>query len=403
TAHTSIALPFGSTPPPSVLVDIPHAWAIFKRRFWVFLATALTTLVLVTIVTFQLTPKYSAEARVVLNARETQALDVSAIIAGMSPDAAVVDTEVEIIRSRSLATKVAEKLELSTDPAFNPTLEKKEGWFSAFLPGQLKDKPLSEDMIRQQIVDRLLETIEVERAGITYAIVITATEDRPEVAARIANGFAEQYIVDQLDQKFETYNLVTTYLGKAVEANRDQLRIAEDAVERYRSENGLLSAEGSLLSEQQIADIQAQLIIQEADLAEREAKLKSVNRRLSLGAGVDAISDVLSSPVITSLRTKQADLARRRADLETRYGPRHPVMDNIMSEEADLEAQIDSEIDRIVAGLRNDVEVATQRVTSLKESINSLKLNLSTDNKALVRLRELERDAQVSRSSYEEL
>ncbi|MEM9421294.1 MAG: polysaccharide biosynthesis tyrosine autokinase [Pseudomonadota bacterium] len=386
------------------LVDLPAMWAIFRRRFRLFVATLLTVLALVTIVTFQLTPTYDASARVVLNARETQALDVSAIIAGISPDAAVVDTEVEIIRSRSMAAKVADALNLYTEAEFNTSLDQTPGIFARFLPGQLatKEKP-SERLIRERTIDRIIDAIRVERAGITYAIAITATSKDPEMAARLANGFADQYIVDQLDQKFETYSLVNEYLEDAVQENRETLRIAEDAVERYRTDNGLLTAEGTLLSEQQISDLQAQLIIQQADLAERRAKLTTVNRRLSLGAGVEAISDVLASPVIAALRAKQADLARRRSDLETRYGPRHPQIDNINSEEADLQAQLDSEVDRIVARLRNDVDVARQRVRSLNDSISDLKNSLFTDNKALVRLRELEREAQVSRRNYEQL
>ena len=399
--------PISIAPPaeaPTALLDLPGLWAMFRRRFRLFLATAVTVLALVTIITFQLTPTYDASARVVLNARETQALDMSAIIAGVSPDAAVVDTEVEIIRSRSIARKVADALNLYSAPEFNPTLEKKASLFDRFLPGQVtREEAPTEQFIKERTIDTILDAVKVERAGITYAIVITATSEDPEMAARVANGFADQYIVDQLDQKFETYTLVNAYLEDAVQENRETLRIAEDAVERYRTENGLLSAEGTRLSEQQIADLQAQRIIQEADLAERRAKLTTGNRRLSLGAGVEAIAEVLNSPVIGTLRAKQADLTRRRSDLETRYGPRHPQIDNISSEEADLQAQLDNEIDRIVAGLRNDVDVARQRVRSLTDSIDDLRGRLSTDNQALVRLRELEREAQVSRRNYEQL
>ena len=401
--HEGPFVPQGS-PPGAALLDLPALWAIFRRRFRIFVATGLAVLTLVIIVTFQMTPKYEAEARVVLNKRETQALDVSAIISGVSPDAATVDTEVEIINSRSMAMKVAEKLNLFTEPEFNPTLNKKTGLFARFAPSQLaEDQDLNERLIREVTVDKIIDAIDVERAGITYAIVIRATSTEPEMAARLANAFADEYIVDQLDQKFETYNLVNQFLGEAVQTNREKLRLAEDAVERYRTQSGLLSAEGSLLSEQQISDLQAQMIIQEADLSERRAKLNTVNRRLSLGAGVDAISDVLSSQVIGSLRAKQADLTRKRADLETRYGPKHPQIDNINSEERDLQSQLNDEMARIVSRLETDVEVASQRVRSLRDSIAKLRTDLSSDNQALVRLRELEREADVSRRNYEQL
>ncbi|ADM09345.1 hypothetical protein PB2503_06397 [Parvularcula bermudensis HTCC2503] len=405
TAYSSIPLSLRvNENDPRAGIDVPGLWRILRRRLRLFAAAAVLTLAVVMAITFQLTPIYASEARVVLNARETQALDVSAIIAGISPDAATVDTEVQLIASRSLARKVADDLNLYADPEFNPTLTEEEGWLSRLLPEQLRrDEQISETVMRERTLNRLMEAVDVQRAGITYAIKITAESRDPEMAARLANAFAESYVVDTLDQKFDTYELISNHLDEAVAEHQEKLRIAENAVERYRADNGLLSAKGSLLAEQQISDLQAELIIQEAELSERQAKLFGVNRRLSLGANLDGISDVLASPVIGSLRAQQAELSRRRADLENRYGPLHPSLDKLQSEEVELSAKIDAEIERIVGSLRNDVDVARQRVTTLKQSIADLRNSLTDDNQALVRLRELERIADVNRRNYEQL
>lgn len=393
----------GDTQTSNLLVDLPALWAMFRRRLRLFLSVVAIIVALVMVVTFQLTPKYDATARVILDVRETQALDISAVVSGISPDAAMVDTEVEIIRSRSMAERVAKKLDLFSVPEFNPEIGKSERGFPRILPTQRQDRDEDPRLVHERVIDNVMEAINAEREGITYAIRITATSEDPDLAANIANAVADQYIVEQLDQKFEAYTRVTSYLDDAVEQYRAKLRAAEEAVEKYRTENGLLSAEGTLLSEQQVSDLQAQLIIQEADLSEKRAKLASVNRRLSSGKNLDQISDVLASQVVATLRAKQADLARRRADLETRYGPKHPQMDNIRSEEADIQNQLNSEIDRIVGRLQSDVDVARQRVNSLKASIEELRGGLSQDNQALVMLRELEREAQVSRRNYEQI
>lgn len=403
-AYQMIPVPVsGDTQTSNLLVDLPGLWAMFRRRVRLFLSVLSLVVALVMIVTFQLTPKYDATARVILDVQDTQALDISAVVSGISPDAAMVETEVEIIRSRSMAERVAEKLDLFSVPEFNPDLRESREGFPKILPTQRKDRNDDPRLVHERVIDNVMDAISAEREGITYAIRITATSEDRERAADLANAFADQYIVEQLDQKFEAYTRVTSYLDSAVDEYRTKLRAAEEAVEKYRTENGLLSAEGTLLSEQQVSDLQAQLIVQEADLSEKRAKLASVNRRLSSGKNLDQISDVLASQVVATLRAKQADLARRRADLETRYGPRHPQMDNIRSEEADIQNQLDSEIARIVGRLQSDVDVARQRVNSLKASIDELRGGLSQDNQALVRLRELEREAQVSRRNYEQI
>ena len=403
TAYTTIRLPSEADARPPSGLDLPGLWAMFRRRFRLFLASALAVIALVVIVTWQLTPLYEAQARVIINSRETQALDFTSIIAGISPDAAAVDTEVEVILSRKAAEAVADALDLWTDAEFGDPAPEGPGLIDRFLPGQLRAAPPDPALARERTVGRLLSAVEAERAGITYAIQVTATSQDPAKAARIANAFAEQYLTDQLDQKFETYERVNTYLADAVTKARAELRASEDAVEAYRAETGLLSAEGTLLSEQQVSDLQAQLVVQEADLEERRAKLTTVRRRMALGAGADAISSVLSSPVIVALRGQMADLTRQRAELETRYGPLHPQIDKVASEIADAERQIATETDRVVSGLENEVRIQENRVAALRTRIRGLEDDLGTDNAALVRLRELEREAEVARLNWQTL
>ena len=399
TAYTTIRLPSEAAEERAGL-DLPALWAVFRRRFRLFLAAALATLALVVIVTFQMTPLYEAEARVVINNRETQALDYASIIAGVSPDAAAVDTEVEILLSRTAAAAVAEQLDLWDDEEFGGAAE--PGLLDRFRPAQVAQGS-DERLARERTLEKLLGAVEAERAGITYAIAVTAVSRDPQKAAAIANAFAEQYIEDQLAQKFGIYERANIYLVEAVGRAREEWRSAEEAVEQYRGETGLLSAEGTLLSEQQVTQLQAQLIVQEADLAERRARLTTVQRRLSLGAGLDAIAAVTNSPVIADLRSKQADLARRKAELETRYGPLHPQVDKVNSEAADVDRQIEAETQRVVSGLENEVRVAENRVATLRTRIGGLEADLGSDNAALVRLRELEREAEVAEANWQAL
>ena len=406
TAYTTIRLPTeaearGQAAPSGL--DLPGLWAMFRRRFRLFLAALVATVASVVIVTWQLTPLYEAQSRVIINSRETQALDFTSIIAGISPDAAAVDTEVEVIVSRKAAAAVADDLDLWTDPEFGDAGPREPGLLDRVIPAQLRRPPPDPALARERTMERLLAAVRAERAGITYAIQLTATSREPAKAARIANAFAEQYLTDQLDQKFETYERVNTYLADAATRAGAEMRAAGDAVEAYRVETGLLSAEGTLLSEQQVSDLQAQLVVQEADLEERRAKLTTVQRRMELGAGPEAVSAVLASPVIVTLRSKMADLTRQKAELQTRYGPLHPQIDKVNSEIADAQGQIASEAERVVSALENEVRIQENRVAALRQRIRALEDELGTDNAALVRLRELEREAEVARLNWQTL
>ena len=119
----------------NMLIDIPLLWSVFRRRLGLFLGGLVTIVALVVIITFQMTPKFAASATVVIDPRQKQVLDYSAMISGLPADSATVDTEVQIIGSRAIAQRVTEKLDLYSDPEFNPAVAEETGKSGGFLSG----------------------------------------------------------------------------------------------------------------------------------------------------------------------------------------------------------------------------------------------------------------------------
>ena len=181
------------------LIDLRELIAVFRRRFWTLIATGFLTFVAVVIFTLQATPLYTAKSSVVLNVRQAQVVDIEAVLSGMPPDSAMVDTEVEVLRSCSLAETVVERLDLVNVPEFNESLREPGGlgaivkglggFVRALLPGQaggtLTDEEV-EQRIREQVVTALMEARNVRRAGLTYVIEIAATSQTPSLARDIA-------------------------------------------------------------------------------------------------------------------------------------------------------------------------------------------------------------------------
>ncbi len=392
---------------------------ILRRRSGIFVATAVAVFLAVAVATFQMTPVFSATASIIIDPRETQFIDLEAVVSGLPPDSAVVDTEVEIIRSRSLAEKIVNRLELMDKPEFNGALrprsftDKAKGAVRGFInslsppPPQPADDPWTperkREVEREAVVSTLLGRTSARRIGTTYGIAINARSEDPLLATAIANAIADQYLVEQLDAKFDATRRANAWLEERLADLRQEVNEAEGRVEAYRSAENLFAApnEGGTLNEQQIADINGQLVVQEGELAERQARLSAVTRQLAQGATAETSAEVLNSVVISDLRRQQAELVRERADLETRYGPRHPSLQRVLSEEADLEQQIRAEMDRIVTSLESEVAISQQRVGALRSSLAGLRTSIASNNRAMVRLRELERNAEASRTIYE--
>ena len=393
------------------ITDPRQALRALKRHVLLFIFASLTVFLAVAVYTFQVTPVYSAQASVIIDSRETNVVDLGSVLSGLPPEATVVDTEVEIIRSRSLAEKVAKQLNLIENPEFNPTLRtpgtmsRVKSFIKSILPIPDRSVPASaEDSAEEEmdmVVSTLLANTSARRIGTTYGIQIYANSQDPKLAADIANHIVEQYLVEQLDAKFDATRRANAWLEDRLAELKEEVTVNESLVENYRNESGLITAGTSTLSEQQISELSAQLIAQRAELAGAEARLNNVRELVASGGSADVSGEALSSAVISELRRQQTEIIRERADLLNRYGPRHPDVQRSNTEVADIDNQIRAELQRIASNLESEASIARQRVRSLEGSLSNSRANLAQNNRASVRLRELERNAEASRSIYE--
>ncbi|MGD2131412.1 MAG: polysaccharide biosynthesis tyrosine autokinase [Maricaulaceae bacterium] len=406
------------------VIDLRAIWFAFRRRLGLFVAVAGVIFTFAVIFTMQLEPKYQPSARVLIDPRTREYVPLQSVQSNLRPDDAIVLTEVQVIRSRSLAERVVDDLRLDEDPEFNALLRPSSG-FSAFVeqtrgalgnvlgvfapsagPSGADYEPSAEELAavgRELAITALQQTTTVSPVESTYVINIEAISADPDKAASIANALADEYLVDQLESKLAANRRANEWLVERLAEMADEVSIADAAVETYRAQAGLLDAGaaggGSTLAEQRIAQLNAQLVIERTDLRERRAILSTAGRyeagdRSNLPA-------VLSSALYQQLRGQRADVVRQQGQLSATLGPLHPDMIAINQQLADIDAEIDNEVDRIIASISAEVNTARERVEALEEELEALETELETDNVSLIRLRQLEAEAESKRALYE--
>lgn len=396
------------------LIDIRGIFLMLLRRKWVVINTVLFSAVLALIVVFQLTPRYQAMAMLALDSRQSQVVDVESVLSGIGTDTAVIKTEIDIMQSRRLIGLAVDELGLMRDPEFNSALDTRKGityWLNPinYVPDSWQRAMFGEEeqlpefellaIQRARVIDAVQSGLSVSNPPRSLSITMAFESENPKKAARVANGIANLYLTDQLEAKFEATQRANEWLNERVFDLREKVREAENIAQRFREENRIIStSESGLVADQQLAQLNTRLIDARTELARVEARYSQISSISEPeNADYEGLAEVLDSALIQRLREQQSEVFRNKAELATRYGPRHPRMINVNAELADIEANIRTEIRKVVNGIQSEVNVANARVDALERSLESLKQENVSVNRAQVQLRELEREAEANR------
>lgn len=390
------------------------------RRKWLIVGCTMLVLVATALALTQITRQYTANASIMMNTRENRVVDIESVLSGLPADASGMRSEVEVIQSSQLIVRVVDKLRLDRDPEFNGLL-RLPGW-REWIVGEITDFWSNIDgsvggessereftiVVTEDPRERVLATVTraiqgrltVQPVQNSWVIEISFTSEDPEKAALIANTIADQYLVDQLEAKYEATRRATSWLNDRLAELRVEVEASESAVEQFRAQLGAGAGQGAELTVQQLAQLNAELILARTSRAEAEARYNQVASLLN-AQGVSAAADVISSPLIQTLKQKLAELRREEAELSTQYGDRHPDIINKRAEIADTEVGITSEVQKVVSSLRTEVEVARMREQTLRTGVQELESQSFDDSLASVQLRQLEREAEASRLIYQ--
>lgn len=397
-------LPF---PTENASFDVAASLRIIRARKAIILGTAGGVLALALVSLAFITQTYSATAVMMLDQRRNAVEDVNAVLSGLPADAASVQNQIQLLTSRELALAVVNKLKLDRDPEFNTELP--SAFWNSFGAADASEKaslPIRAQRVskgQEAAVNRLSRRLSVQQVGLSTSMTISVASVDAEKSARLTNAFADAYVEDQLNTKFDATHKAAEWLANRVRLVATQVQNDEDAVQKYKVDNGIVdTATGGSIVDQQTVSVNVQLVNARADLAQKEAIYNRVLQLQRTGRAVEA-TQVVASPLIAQLRAQEADLQRQEAQLSTRYLPQHPKMVDIQSQKQDTRRKIGAEVARVIDGLASDVAVARANMQSLQASLEQVQSKFQNQNSASVKLKALASIASSSRSIYEGL
>jgi len=384
--------------PPTGSAEVSELWLILRHR-WTWILWSVSVLVAIALLYALLTPPlYTSTAQILVDSRARQVVKDENLEAVASDGGLVkAESQARVVESSGVLLRAIAATDLANDPEFNGTSVLRR--LLGSLTGRFESpNPTGDTQARTLLA--LRRVLAVKRADKVLIIEIVVTTKNADKSAKIADAIAEAYLLDQSEANAAISMKASEDLTARLEGQRQRVQEAENAVERYKVDNQIVSASGQLIVEQQLSDVNAQLAAARSRSVELKSQVDLLDRLRRAGGGLDATADAIQSNVIGSLRQQEAALIELQSDLQSQYGPRFPRIAAVENQLLNLHRLIVAELGRIERASRSQYELATANERQITANVERLKTETLATDQASIRLRELERDLEASRSIY---
>ncbi|MFK4652093.1 uncharacterized protein involved in exopolysaccharide biosynthesis [Bradyrhizobium japonicum] len=339
------------------------------------LTLALALFALGVIVLMVLPVRYAATALVVVDPRELRVTSEQDVLPGIGQDAAALQSQIEIAKSDGFLRPLIEQLKIADDQDI-------AGGYT--------------DMTR--LLEKFRNRLDISRRGLTYVIAISFTSNNAERAAHYANAIAEAFVASQGRVRTEATDEAADWLKDRLKALNERLRVSEDAVAAFRFEHKILNAgKDSTTQQLRVTDLNQQVSAARARTEEARARYEQVQRDLKANVEGPVKQDLLSM-----LRAQRSTLNDQIAQKKAVYGDRHPDLAISYSQLADINRQIEVERKKNIDTAKSEYEAQLEQQNALEKQLKTVEMQMLVDGQALVKLQELQRDADANKNIYEQ-
>ena len=382
-----------------------------RRHLVVVLAATLSLCVAGALFGLGLPAWYKAEGLLVIRAVPQRTAEIQEL-PDPAPSINLLQSEVDILKSRSVIEPVVRSLRLWNVPEFQPAASPyPNGWTwqlaearlgeiwrgiwglpstpedGSRAPSAVSSEPSDVNPPTQAQIDATVVAyagyLDASNGGSSNTIQVTYRALTPERAAAIVNAHIDSYRNLEVKTKVDAAEHANAALTAQAAELRQQLLAAEAAVTRYREEHRLTgAAKNSGGVSDQLAALHGQLIAVRGEIAENQARAAGIGG----GAGNDSLPEVVGSGAVAGLRGQEAQLTAQEAALAKYHGDQYPELQRVRASLQDLRGQIARQMGRDRAAALQTVERSRAREQSLEQSIMDLTKQLNSADAGLQQL-----------------
>lgn len=239
----------------------------------------------------------------------------------------------------------------------------------------------------------------------TFVVQIRVEQSDPEKAALFANVIAESYRDLNLRRAMQASQDALKWLEEQQEKYRLLQRESDEELHRFRTENDLVGAderrEAIFQNLERLQTAQSETHISRIEAQSDYDRLSGL---LNNGDWLGLATYLSADDLVLQDRLKNLRLRQQEATgLGTRYLPDHPRLRELASEISGLEAQVQAQVQEIVAGRRTALQVIIDREAALETEIAQAKADAQDLERRLIEYNFLAGAAERNEAFYRNL
>jgi capsular exopolysaccharide synthesis family protein len=411
-------------------VDVMYYYRLILRNLWKVIVFSLFVGGFAALYSLSLPPVYTSATTLLIDNQESNVLAFQDVYKVDTRNREYLGTQLQILKSRALASKVVDRMQLTKHPLFdfrqkNPKKNNLNVNTILSLLGIRKasedqrsstaedvhnegvdDSQLSleelENYVRKQTVAVVMKSLVVFPVRGTKLVNIVFSAGDPVLTADIANAFAETYIESQLDAKLEVTQKASAWLSERLGDLRQNLRESEQALQNFREQEQLVDT-GDLLSIEvvELEQLTASLVQATQVKNDARARYRQVSKSDFSVDNILSLPIVSSNVVVQNLVESKAEASRLVAELGETYGKKHPRMLAALSELDQFDNELKRQVETVSRGLEVSYLASRDSERTLKRQIEDVRNRLQGVSRKEFVVRELEREVDANRQVYE--
>lgn len=361
--------------------DFWGAARILLRRKFMILSVVILGTAIAALLTLRVTPLYQATATIEVQREETRIIETGSIEPTSIADNEYMATQYALLKSRALAERVVETLDLASQESY-------------------ADQELSRELRVREAAATLAENLKVAPEGRSRVVQVSMVSADPADAARVANTLVDSFIEGSLERKFNTTAYARKFLEERLATAKTALEEAERRLVDYAQAQDIL--ELGATSSNSSLDIDS-LVALNQELARAQSERIIAEQRYRENLTSETTQEVLVSEDLKRLREARSELAAQYQEKLGTFKPDYPDMQKLQARIDAVDAEIGASRAAILVAAEAAFKGAVAREQSLAQRISELKDDVQDQRGRKIDYTILQREVDTARTQYEAL